>query len=208
MASDKIEVLLIEDDEVDRETVRRYAGKVFNITTAATAKEALDYVALEAPDCVIIDYSLPDADGIELIKEFSSQPIGIVMLTGRGDEELAVQAMKRGAHDYLAKGSLTAEGLRHAVRGAVEKVKMLETIREQRLEKDRLIAKLQKALDSIDNMHGLIPICPKCRKVKDDESYQQLVEQFAAKYASVEFSHAYCPECAQSALEGLEEESG
>jgi signal transduction histidine kinase len=105
----------------------------------ASAEEALRLYRAERPDCIVLDYVLPDRDGLELLRalqgeEGASAPLPAVMLTGRGDESVAAQALKLGAQDYCVKGRITAEGLRRAVDRAIEKVIMLRKIEEQRRE--------------------------------------------------------------------------
>jgi PAS domain S-box-containing protein len=58
-----------------------------------------------------------------------------------------------------------------------------------------LIAKLQKALDEVDTLRGIIPICSYCKKVRDDQGFWDQVEQYFAKRSGAEFSHGICPEC-------------
>jgi len=71
------------------------------------------------PDCILLDYNLPDGDGIEVLNQLRNDsgehPCAIVILTAYGGEELAVRAMKAGASDYLPKGWLSADTLPRTV---------------------------------------------------------------------------------------------
>jgi hypothetical protein len=62
-------------------------------------------------------------------------------------------------------------------------------------EQKRLIGKLQKALEEIKTLSGLLPICSHCKKIRDDSGYWQGVEQYIAEHSSVQFSHGICPDC-------------
>ena len=79
-----------------------------------------------AVDCLLLDYDLPDLDGLQFLAELTGgtdqAPVPVVMLTGRGGESIAVEALKRGAQDYLVKGSFTPEVLRKTVDDAIERV--------------------------------------------------------------------------------------
>jgi len=71
----------------------------------------------------------------------------------------------------------------------------IENRKLQELEQERLIAELQEALNRIDALHGLIPICANCKKIRDDQGYWSQVEAYIEKHSRVEFSHSICPEC-------------
>ena len=127
-------VLVIDDSAEDRESYRRFLGSMTpppTVDSAATAEEAM----LRLPagyDCLLLDYQLPDANGLEVLSDLQARPLpspAVILLTGRGDEALAVEAMKRGAQDYLVKGRITAETLTRAVQHAVEKVTLQAEVR-------------------------------------------------------------------------------
>ena len=83
----------------------------------------------DAPaDVVLLDLSLPDARGLSTVAQMraAAPTLPIVVLTGLDDEALAVRAMRAGAQDYLVKGTVTAPGLRRAVRHAVERQRLVD----------------------------------------------------------------------------------
>ena len=128
MPSAELKVLIVDDSPEDRETFRRYLTRGvkthYLILDAETAEEGLEICLKEQPDCVLLDYLLPDFDGVEFLKRLAAQtdmPLKtVVMLTGKGDEAIAVEAMKNGATDYLTKGTLTGTSLRRAIDKAME----------------------------------------------------------------------------------------
>jgi hypothetical protein len=69
--------------------------------------------------------------------------------------------------------------------------------RRKRLEqeKDRLVQKLQAALEKVKTLRGLIPICAGCKKIRNDKGFWQQVEAYFEDHSEVEFSHGLCPEC-------------
>jgi signal transduction histidine kinase/CheY-like chemotaxis protein len=111
-------VLIVDDSETDRETYRRYLTSAQNfdvqITECDLVESALEQCAQQRPDVILLDYLLPDADGLEFLQQFTVRfgalPV-VIMLTGQGSESVAVEAMKYGVKDYLVKGKLTAPAL-------------------------------------------------------------------------------------------------
>jgi signal transduction histidine kinase len=119
-----LRLLLIDDDDVDRMAVRRAlvgAGVTCEIVEAATANGGIAHARAGSFDCVLLDYRLPEMSGSEALSELlvGDAPPPVIVLTGHGDEALAVELMKAGASDYLAKGGLTAMRLEQSIRQAV-----------------------------------------------------------------------------------------
>jgi signal transduction histidine kinase/DNA-binding NarL/FixJ family response regulator len=140
-------LLIIDDCAADRKIYRRYLLKdlhqSYQILEADCAEEGLALCKKIHCDIILLDYCLPDKSGLELFdqmqQEIFNTSVPVIMLTGRGDEEVAVQAMKRGALDYLVKQHLTQDVLQLAVRNAI-KQSYLQAQLSQTRERQRLIA--------------------------------------------------------------------
>ena len=120
----QLKILIVDDEEADRITVRRLlkrSGMETQITEAADYEEAKEKMSNNLFDCVLIDYLLPDQDGLTLVREIRQQGVKIplIILTGHGDEGIAVDMMKAGASDYLSKFRLSASRLNQAMRNAL-----------------------------------------------------------------------------------------
>jgi PAS domain S-box-containing protein len=120
-----LRILVVEDDELDRRAVCRYlqqCGIAATADQAASAEEALERIGCANFDCVLLDYYIPGVDGLSLLNLIRGAAPGVpvVIFTGRGDEDIAVELMKAGAADYLPKVSLTAERLASSLRHAME----------------------------------------------------------------------------------------
>ncbi|MBW2401486.1 MAG: hypothetical protein JRG80_19895 [Deltaproteobacteria bacterium] len=63
-------------------------------------------------------------------------------------------------------------------------------------ERERLIAELREALDKVETLSGLLPICASCKNVRDDQGYWRRIEGYISERAGAEFSHGLCPTCA------------
>lgn len=127
-----VELLLVDDDEIDREAVRRLLGPHYTVHEAATGGDALELASSTAVDCVLLDYRLPDIDGLQLLPRFSEALRPVVMLTGEESPEVIVEAMREGAQDYLVKGNLSGASLDHAISNAIEKVALKQALAEKR----------------------------------------------------------------------------
>jgi PAS domain S-box-containing protein len=140
MQSDRpIRVLIVDDDPVDRglykQCLRQSPVWEFEFAEADCAIAGIDLAATWRPDCTLLDFNMPDMDGIEVLRRISQPhgfPCATVMLTAYGGEDLAVRAMKAGASDYLPKGRLSADTLPHAVINAVQRFRMQQQIEQQR----------------------------------------------------------------------------
>jgi signal transduction histidine kinase len=139
-------VLVVDDEEVDRTRVHRWLSDRFALCEAASGRSGLDMVTHLEPDCVILDFCLPDYDGFELLGEFVSRRIPVVMTTGKGDERLAAESVKRGAQDYFPKDSLTREILDAAVEQAIRKRALLEALVDARENLDDVLTTTSASL--------------------------------------------------------------
>ncbi|WP_445637850.1 histidine kinase [Nostoc sp. DSM 114161] len=140
-------LLIIDDCAADRKIYRRYLLKdphqSYQILEADCAEEGLALCQKIHCDVILLDYCLPDRSGLELFDQIQQEifktSVPVIMLTGRGDEEVAVQAMKRGALDYLVKQHLTQDVLQLAVRNAIKQL-YLQAQLSKNQERQRLIA--------------------------------------------------------------------
>ena len=111
MTKPQIRILIVEDDTVDRMACRRALALdqnyEFVISEAETGREGLQLAHAQKPDCVLLDYHLPDLNGLEFLAELRNDlgeiPVPVMMLTGADNASVAVEAMKLGAKDYLVK---------------------------------------------------------------------------------------------------------
>jgi PAS domain S-box-containing protein len=115
----------MDDDEVDRLAVRRcvqQSGIAATLDEATSVPELMERLRAASYDCLLLDYHVPGVDSTALLREArrAVPETPVVMMTGRGDQEIAVELMKAGAADYLPKASLTSERLASSIRHALE----------------------------------------------------------------------------------------
>ncbi|MGL5808087.1 MAG: GAF domain-containing protein, partial [Xenococcaceae cyanobacterium] len=145
-------VLLVDDSLEDRITYRRYLMRdkqhAYRILEAETGHEGLLLCQQQFPDVILLDYLLPDLDGLEFLGELKTQfdrtNLPVIMLTGQGDEQIAAQAIKSGAAEYLVKKNLTPDSLRLAIQYTIERQGALNQSRQIKVE-------LQQAREELEN---------------------------------------------------------
>jgi len=76
--------------------------------------------------------------------------------------------------------------------------RLSEELDNSRLVLEKLNGELQAALDEIQELSGLLPICSACKKIRDDQGYWNQIDHYIAEHAKVQFSHSICPDCAES----------
>ncbi len=125
--SDTLRILIVDDDAVDRKLIKRQlAETALEVITqeTASAEECLKWLRVAKVDCILLDYRLPEMNGIDFLVKLRGEGKGcgsaVVMLTGSGNERLVVQAMRLGVQDYLVKGEFGARELEEAIRHAIE----------------------------------------------------------------------------------------
>jgi DNA-binding NtrC family response regulator len=102
----RYKVLLVDDDSVIRSSIRHYLQlRGMHVTEADSLLTAREKFASATTDAAIVDFSLPDGDGLDLLEHFKSTDpaVPVIVLTGQGSIELAVRAIKEGAEQFLTK---------------------------------------------------------------------------------------------------------
>ena len=111
---------MVDDDQCDRRNVQRALGNRYGLVEAVDGPQAMRLVDVQTPDCILLDYHIPGTNSLELLDDLRLHA-PVVMLTGAGDEAVAVAAMKAGALDYVSKNDFSADSLDLAIRGSIEK---------------------------------------------------------------------------------------
>ena len=134
-----VRVLLIDDNLPDRVRYRRMLQRGmddFEIVEAADAGSGLNLLFADHQppfDCVLLDQDLPDLQGLDVLEDIRARADAppVVMLTGEEDAAVSIEALRRGAADYLMKRRIDEDRLLRAVRGAIERATLERQVREQ-----------------------------------------------------------------------------
>ena len=167
-------ILIVDDSPEDRATCRRLLERgregAFIIAEADCGECGLRQCRSDPPDCVLLDYNLPDINGLEFLgrlrKAGDCEEIPTIFLTGAGSEALAAKAIKQGAHDYLVKGDITPEALGRAIHNAIDKAALQCEIDQQRRQLRRQAAELR---ESEERFRAFMDNSPGIAWIKDEE---------------------------------------
>jgi signal transduction histidine kinase len=136
--SEDTKILVIDDSEDDRLLYRRCLQKSvvarYDVCEASHGEEGLARIESDTFACVLLDYSLPGRNGIEILKRIRTRHscVAVVMMTGHGNEKVAVAAMQEGAQNYISKAAITPDTLEHVIQVAIQHCAMQKRIADQR----------------------------------------------------------------------------
>lgn len=169
MSTDQIKVLIIDDDQTDRAIFKRYLQtgmpRRFVFCEESSGSSGLKACDSFDPDCVLLDYRLPDMDGLTVLRQLGAGTMmprhPVIMLTAIGSEQIAVEAMKLGLMDYLAKNPANMDMLPRTVENAIQKFTLERKIALQRAELEKRNRELELAQEDV---------------IREKEKYRNLTE--------------------------------
>jgi DNA-binding NtrC family response regulator len=163
-------LLIVDDEKTTREGLRAALEERYDVYIAEDAKAAMNLLESENFDVMLTDFRLPNEDGMKLISRAKSLPKApiCILMTAYGSEELAVNAMKQGADDYIAKGRLQIDEL---------EMRIARALKHQNLEVENV--SLRQQLDSKFGLENIIGESPVMKEIFD------VVQQVAPTRATV-----------------------
>src|SRR5580658_4586856 len=139
MMHDSLTILVIDDDEGARKFCHRALKAAFGdglqFMEADDGESGLSAIEKHIPHCVLLDHLMPGIDGIEVLKRIRVKHpyLPVVMIDGNGNDVIAVQSMKEGAQDYIAKSTITPPIMQRVVEMAIQHCTLQKRTHEQRL---------------------------------------------------------------------------
>jgi sigma-B regulation protein RsbU (phosphoserine phosphatase) len=147
--------------------------------------------AQDAPHLVILDWMMPGLDGPEICRRLREREDGglfyVVLLTAKNQPEDIVAGLDAGADDYVTK-PFNREELRARVQTGLRIIRLQEKLADR-------VTELEQALRQVKTLHGLLPICAYCKRIREGEMDWQQVENYIASHSDANFSHGVCPDC-------------
>jgi|GEM_PF-611171 len=196
-----VNILLVEDDPAHASAIRRGLQTALpdvEVRVAGTLAAYRQTVAARPPDIAIMDLNLPDGRAIEILTSPpETAPFPVVVITSYGNEQVAVEAMKAGALDYIVKSPEAFDIMPCTVERARREWDLLMERKRAEEARKHQIAELEKALAKVKTLSGLLPICAGCKKIRDDQGYWGQVEIYIQEHSEAQFTHSMCPECAK-----------
>ncbi|GAB5518326.1 MAG: response regulator [Rhodothermales bacterium] len=141
------QLVIVDDDHIDQRAIGRLLDPSCTTVFFDTANAALQHLQEHVPDCILLDYCLPDADGFALLEHIQRQPLTqytpVIITSGEGNERIAAQAIQAGASDYLPKAALTPSLLRQSIAQAIKQRHMAHELDETHAALRRANAELE-----------------------------------------------------------------
>ncbi len=180
-------ILIVDDFARNLQVLGNILEGHYRTAAAKNACKALDFMEKHRPDLILLDILMPGMDGYQLcerLKQSSdTKDIPVIFLTAKIETDDVVRGFKAGAVDYVSK--------------PFQKEELLARI-ETHLELKRTREKLQRALSLVKQLSGFLPICSKCKKIRDDQGEWQHLEVYIRNHSEADFSHGLCPACAEN----------
>ena len=193
-----VSILIAEDDRIMRKLlVTHLESWDYRVIATEDGVECLSaFESEENISLAILDWMMPGMDGPEVcrrIKQAGGSFVYVMMLTAMTEKEQIVKALSTGADDYLAKPWNPAE-LEARIRAGLRVVKLESALRMK-------TDKLQQALDRVESLRDILPICTRCHKTRNDTNYWRSVEEYFETYSHTRSTHGICPDCAKQVAE-------
>jgi DNA-binding response OmpR family regulator len=191
-------LLLAEDNAVMRilleSLLREWGYEVVAVSDGTAAWRELQ--SLKAPELVLLDWLLPGLSGLEICRNVrqagKTASTYILLMTGRAAPDDLIQALEAGADDYLVKPFEPAElRLRLQVAGRILNL-------QARL--GQCLRELEESRCEDKQLHGLLPICSYCKRIKDGRNSWRQIEAYISTHSAARFSHSICPACYESVV--------
>ena len=200
-----MKVLVADDDRIAAtvlsQTLRQWE---FDVTVVPDGAEALRYLQAHGsrtPILAILDWMMPNIEGADVCRrarlEMPLANMYLMLLTSLESKGHIIAGLDAGADDYLIK-PFDPEELRARINVGVRVLSLQDRLNER-------VSELQDALANVKQLHGLLPICSYCKRIRGDDSYWTQVESYIAERSDAQFSHGICPPCANVLEQEIEE---
>jgi DNA-binding response OmpR family regulator len=200
-----MKVLVADDDRIAAtvlsQTLRQWE---FDVTVVSDGAEALRHLLAQGPSTptlAILDWMMPHLEGADVCRrvrlEMPLANMYLMLLTSLESKASIIAGLDSGADDYLVKPFDPGE-LRARINVGMRVLSLQERLAER-------VTELQEAMANVKVLHGLLPICSYCKRIRGDDQYWTQVESYISERSDAQFSHGICPPCADVLEKEIEE---
>jgi DNA-binding response OmpR family regulator len=194
-----VNILVADDDPLYRKLLETsLRAWDYEVRLASDGDQAWEVISdTRSPLLAILDWSMPGADGLELCRRVRAQPanrsVFVILLTAHTSREDRIRGLKAGADDYIVK-PCDHDELYARIQVGVRMLRLQQNLADR-------VRELEKALASVTQLQGLLPMCCYCKCIRNDENYWEQVEHYIASHSELQFSHGICPSCYTKVVE-------
>jgi len=199
-----MKVLVADDDRIAAtvlsQTLRQWEFDVTVVPDGAEALRHLLAIGPSTPTLAILDWMMPNIEGADVCRrvrlEMPLANMYLMLLTSLESKGHIIAGLDAGADDYLIK-PFDPDELRARINVGMRVLSLQERLAER-------VTELQEALANVKVLHGLLPICSYCKRIRGDDQYWTQVESYIAERSDAQFSHGICPPCANELEKEIE----
>lgn len=185
-------ILIVDDDPINLKVLQGVLKETgYKILVANSGERALYQVQHQPPDLILLDVLMSGLDGFETCRQLKQDPtvagIPVIFMTALSDVESKVRGFESGGVDYITKPFHRAEVLAR-VNTHLSIYHLQQQLAAQNVQ-------LQKVLEQVSQLSGLLPICSRCKKIRNEKGNWQELEGYIRDHSEAEFSQDLCPSC-------------
>jgi DNA-binding response OmpR family regulator len=186
-----VRVLIAEDDATSRRRLERVLQSWgYDVLTARDGREALELYRSRRPQIALLDWLMPELDGVDVCREMRAAPAGeatqVILVSSRSERSDVVEALESGADGHLAKPWRNEELRAHLT--VAERLLKRQATLEGRL------TELELAREA-GLPGGVLGMCSYCRRVRASDDQWVSLERYLFEHTAIRFSHGICPGC-------------
>lgn len=195
-----MKLLMVDDSFVNRKLNKSLLSDlpITELVETDNGRTAIDMIRRRGYqngfDLILTDISMPQLDGISMIRELLADPLfpftPIIVITDHLEDSFLEEAFNAGAADYLMRPVRKFE--------LIARIQSAYRLKRETAENEQHISDLQTAIENLETLNKLMPICGRCKRIRDDQGYWNQVEKYIGERSFAEFTHGLCPECIQS----------
>jgi len=193
-------ILVADDDAVIRKMLSSLlTEKGYEVTTCSDGRDAWNVLQTRnTPRIALLDWMMPEMDGLEVCRKLRSSRrdtyVYVIMFTQRSAREDLLEALDAGADDYLIK-PVDRKELFVRVKAGRRVVELQSELLAANAVLETVNEELREALARVEKLSAVLPICPSCRRIRDDRGAWRSIEDYLGALGREQVSHDLCPEC-------------